>query len=246
MSPLAPITLDRAAEVPLGTQLTWVLRARIATGELARGERLPGARELAATAGVNVNTVRAVFARLEEERLLRVVHGSGTFVAGPRADDAAQLAAAVTSEARRRGIDPREVAAALYVEASAPGAGDGGTAGERTGAPADDAATRRLLRAEIDELERALAGLRGAPSLAAQPPLPRTAGRLLSAAELAAQRDALAERLARARAARRGGPAAPGADDPAAGAAPAPAPARSTSTRRSTGAPRLRWVPGGS
>lgn len=117
MSRFEPISLDRDAEVPLGTQLTWALRARITSGTLPRGERLPGARELAAEVGVNVNTVRAVYARLEEEGLVAIVHGRGTFVAdrAAPAGEAARLAAAVEAEARRRGIDPRAVAAALYV-----------------------------------------------------------------------------------------------------------------------------------
>ena len=205
MSPFAPITLDRDAEVPLGVQLTWILRARVTGGELTPGERLPGARELAAQAGVNVNTVRTVFARLEDEGLLTVVHGKGTFVAGgaegaaarragrragrpavgPAADDAAALAAEVISEARRRGVDPRALAAALYVHPAAePSAAPAGSAFASTspfpstGAPldesaspgaaappappasgTDDPAARRALRTEIAELERRLATL---------------------------------------------------------------------------------------
>ncbi|HST39058.1 MAG TPA: GntR family transcriptional regulator, partial [Conexibacter sp.] len=148
MTSFAPIALDRDAEVPLGTQLTWALRARISGGELAAGTRLPGARELAAQSGVNVNTVRAVYARLADEGLLLIAHGRGTFVAArPRGDDATALAAAVTSEARRRGIDPREVAAALYVQEGAEPSAD----------------ERRALRSEIAMLERRLAELPAAP-----------------------------------------------------------------------------------
>jgi hypothetical protein len=184
-----------------------------------------------------------VFARLEEDGLLRVVHGSGTFVAERGADDASGLAAAVGSEARRRGIDLREVAAALYVEAGP--RGDAAAAGTVAGPPADDAATRRLLRAEIGQLERGLAELHGAPSLDAQPPKPRTAGRLLNAAELAQLRDGLAAQLADARAARAPAAAAPAEAAERAAAPTADAAKRSTSTRRRAGAPRLRWVPNG-
>lgn len=174
MTSFAPIALDRDAEVPVGTQLTWALRARISGRELAAGTRLPGARELAAQSGVNVNTVRAVYARLADEGLLLIAHGRGTFVAAqPRGDDATALAAAVTSEARRRGIDPREVAAALYVqEAEGP--------------------ERQALRREIAKLERALAMLPAAPL---NEPDPRAAGRLLSVDELRRERDALIEQI---------------------------------------------------
>jgi len=264
VSTFEPISLDRDAEVPLGTQLAWALRARITGGRLPRGERLPGARELAAEVGVNVNTVRAVYARLEEEGLLAIVHGRGTFVAdrAAPAGEAARLAAEVEAEARRRGIDPRAVATALYVvpvdgegsaqapagggaaPAPAAAAGGAGGAGGWRGA-ADDAAIRRALRAEITQLERQLAQL---PALAPDDdPLSRpgrlpedSAGRLLTRQELERARDRLAELVAEvARAAGTRDDGAPGADAPArADAAGAPAP--NTLTRRGT----LRWVTG--
>ena len=61
------IQLDRASELPLGVQLAWHLRAAVASGELDEGDRLPSVREMAAASGVNANTVRAVYARLEAE-----------------------------------------------------------------------------------------------------------------------------------------------------------------------------------
>src|SRR6058998_2238274 len=105
--------LDRDSEVPLGTQLAWKLRTAIATGLLQPGARLPGVRELAGVAGVNVNTVRSVYARLEEQGLVASEHGRGTFVApgaGPR-DDLARLATTAADQAREAGVDPRELAA---------------------------------------------------------------------------------------------------------------------------------------
>jgi DNA-binding transcriptional regulator YhcF (GntR family) len=74
------LRVDRDAEVPLGTQLAWKLRALIETGDLGADARLPSVREAAASAGVNVNTVRAVYARLEREGLVSTEHGRGTFV----------------------------------------------------------------------------------------------------------------------------------------------------------------------
>ena len=69
------------SELPVGVQLSWRLRALIATGRLAAGERLPSFRRLAEWAGVNVNTVRAVYAGLEEAGLVVSRQGQGTFVA---------------------------------------------------------------------------------------------------------------------------------------------------------------------
>src|SRR4051794_41835990 len=61
---LAP-DLARADDLPLGAQLAWRLRVLIASGQLGAGDRLPGVRELASGTGVNVNTARSVYRRLE-------------------------------------------------------------------------------------------------------------------------------------------------------------------------------------
>src|SRR5438445_3562305 len=111
------LTVDRESEVPLGTQLGWKLRALIRTGRAAPGTRLPGVRELAEQAGVNVNTVRGVYARLEEEGLIASEHGRGTFVAAGAAQrsELERVLADAVAEAASAGLDPREVAAALFV-----------------------------------------------------------------------------------------------------------------------------------
>jgi DNA-binding transcriptional regulator YhcF (GntR family) len=82
------LIVDREAELPLGAQLAGRIRTALREGRLGSGDRLPSVRELAETAGVNVNTVRAVYARLESEGLVRSEHGRGTFVSGmPAGDD---------------------------------------------------------------------------------------------------------------------------------------------------------------
>lgn len=80
------LQVDRDDELPLGAQLARGLKRLI---EAARpGERLPSVRRLAEVAGVNVNTARAVYARLEDEGYLVSQQGRGTFVADrpPAAD----------------------------------------------------------------------------------------------------------------------------------------------------------------
>jgi GntR family transcriptional regulator len=75
--------VDRDSPVPIGAQLAGQIRAAVAGGRLEPRNRLPSVRELADEAGVNVNTVRSVYARLEAEGLVRSEHGRGTFVADP-------------------------------------------------------------------------------------------------------------------------------------------------------------------
>src|SRR5262249_1783708 len=62
--------IDRDAEIPIGVQLAWALRAYIQAGRLQPGQRLPGLRELAEVIGVNINTVRSVYQRLDREGLI--------------------------------------------------------------------------------------------------------------------------------------------------------------------------------
>jgi DNA-binding transcriptional regulator YhcF (GntR family) len=83
------LSVDRRAAVPLGAQLASRIRSALHDGALAPGDRLPSVRDLAQAAAVNVNTVRAVYARLESEGIVRSEQGRGTFVAGSTLDDAA-------------------------------------------------------------------------------------------------------------------------------------------------------------
>jgi len=108
--------VDRASDLPLGAQLARALRDWIA--KAAPGARLPSVRDLAAEAGVNVNTARAVYQRLENEGLVRSEQGRGTFVSGATSE-AAQRAelrrqiALLEGELARRplgGTDPFEEA----------------------------------------------------------------------------------------------------------------------------------------
>ena len=76
--------LDRESGKPLGVQLSERLQGLVGGGRLRPGEQLPSVRQMAALAGVNVNTVRSVYAKLEQQGLLSSEHGRGTFVRGPR------------------------------------------------------------------------------------------------------------------------------------------------------------------
>lgn len=83
------LEIDRGSTIPLGIQLAARIRAALADGTLAPGDRLPSVRKLAEVAGVNVNTVRNVYAKLEVDGLVHSEQGRGTFATGPARDEAA-------------------------------------------------------------------------------------------------------------------------------------------------------------
>jgi DNA-binding transcriptional regulator YhcF (GntR family) len=146
---LEQLWVDREADVPIGVQLTWAIKMQIDDGTLRAGHRLPGLRDLAEALAVNPNTVRAVYSKLERDGLLESRQGSGTFVA-PGVDCAPRaraIAARAAREALKAGLDPREVASVLYVQASQPQAAK------------SDAKRRSSLRAQITTLEQALGEL---------------------------------------------------------------------------------------
>jgi GntR family transcriptional regulator len=194
MTLLDDLVLDRRAEVPLGVQLAWALRARIGDGRFAPGQRLPGLRDLALALHINANTVRAVYQRLEHEGVLVSRQGSGTFVAEAPAQTPSAVDTIVANAAREAhdtGVDPRAVAAALYV---AP-------AGARHAPDADaDAARRHQLRAQIAALQRTLGELEVRhPALVPKPAAGRLAigrPRLLDLHELERVQTQLIARLA--------------------------------------------------
>jgi GntR family transcriptional regulator len=212
------IALDRDAEVPIGVQLAWALRTRILDGALRPGQRLPALHRLADEIGVNANTIRAVYQRLEHDGLVETRHGSGTYVTGTREHARAltQLVAGAVHAARDAGVDPRDVAAALYVRA------------EDLAEPDPEAVARRRLRAQIAALEQALSDvLARRPDLAAAVPAApaEAAPRLLDATELEQQRADLLRRLAAAQAAIDAEPERAPAASAEAGAKPTRAPA---------------------
>ena len=55
---------------------------RIASGELSKGDRLQGERDLSAAFGVGRTTVRRALAELQRDGLVESLPGRGSFVAG--------------------------------------------------------------------------------------------------------------------------------------------------------------------
>ena len=65
--PLVAFKLDYDSEIPLYRQLYNLLQEAIMEGRLRQGERLPGARSLAASLNVSRNTVTLAFNQLSIE-----------------------------------------------------------------------------------------------------------------------------------------------------------------------------------
>jgi DNA-binding transcriptional regulator YhcF (GntR family) len=160
-----PFAIDPSDEVPVGLQLTWRLRALIATGQLASGERLPSFRRLAEWAGVNLHTVRAVYEGLEADGLVVSRQGQGTFVADgvQAAPELEEIAADALRRASEAGLGPRDLAIVAMACASIPGTVGGEVATARPPGlpdPAEESEAievRQELRRQIERLEAELA-----------------------------------------------------------------------------------------
>jgi DNA-binding transcriptional regulator YhcF (GntR family) len=201
-----PVLSDptRSDDLPVGTNLAWRLQALIHSGRLAPMQRLPGVREFAAGAGVNVNTARSVYGRLEADGLAVSQQGLGTFVAPyiTVAPTLERFAAQVAADAIEQGIDPRELARALYAGSSprdpfAEPLHEDPSPKPRT--PEEERSARAALRGQIARLEAKLAPYVEAMGSGKTRP-PTAQPRLVSIAELEATRDELIGRLREAEA----------------------------------------------
>lgn len=90
------IRVDATRSVPLADQIAACVRRGIAEGAAGAGERLPPARELAASLEVSIHTVLAGYQQLRDEGLIELRRGRGATVRG----DAPAGRAAVVELAR--------------------------------------------------------------------------------------------------------------------------------------------------
>ncbi|KUL47398.1 GntR family transcriptional regulator [Streptomyces sp. NRRL F-4489] len=104
--------VDPGSAVPLGDQIAASVRGALADGSVRAGERLPAARALAASLGVNVHTVLRGYQRLREEGLIELRRGRGAVVTGTASPGRARLGEAaqrLIAEARDLGMSDEEI-----------------------------------------------------------------------------------------------------------------------------------------
>lgn len=201
---LADFSVERDSELPLSTQLDWRIRGMLVRGVLRPGDRLPSVRELAAFSGVNVNTARAVYRDLEDSGLIESQHGRGTYVTAAAAALRELEAAAgdAVEAARDRGLDPLQLAAAIYSHPTEPRTATAIEPFPELDPDLGERELRRALREQIGRLEAEIAAYawhdpRDPPPTRARGGEP--VGRLISVFELERTRAELIDRLRRLR-----------------------------------------------
>ncbi len=100
-TPVTTLRVNRDSDVPVSRQLAGSLQAMIDRRELRPGDRLPSLRDAATAAAVNVNTVRAAYAKLEDSGAVVTEQGRGTFVAPEPIGDEASLRRGLRDEIAR-------------------------------------------------------------------------------------------------------------------------------------------------
>jgi len=107
--------IDPSSAQPLFAQVAAAVRAEVVAGRLQVGDRLPPARDVAESLGINVHTVLHAYQDLRDEGLIELRRGRGTTVtstAAPLAalhDDLERLVA----RAQSLGLSPETLAAMI-------------------------------------------------------------------------------------------------------------------------------------
>ena len=112
------IRVDETSGAPLYEQIAAGLRRAIAQGEAGVGDRLPPAKQLAASLDVNMHTVLKAYSLLRDEGVVEMRRGRGVTVIA-QGGDRAQLveqAKSLVVEARRVGLTSAEILELLEVQ----------------------------------------------------------------------------------------------------------------------------------
>jgi GntR family transcriptional regulator len=104
--------VDASSTVSLADQIAVQVRSGVLNGELAAGERLPPARDLAHALQVNMHTVLRAYAELRDEGVIEMRQGRGAWIrqdSGPGAVRVTELAHQLMTEARKLGLSHQDI-----------------------------------------------------------------------------------------------------------------------------------------
>jgi GntR family transcriptional regulator len=73
--------IDNTSKTPIYEQVKTQILALISSGVLKPGDKLPSLRALSASMHLNINTIKKVFAELENDGVIISVIGSGSYIA---------------------------------------------------------------------------------------------------------------------------------------------------------------------
>lgn len=118
--------IDPRSPTPIYAQIAERVRVAVASGELTKGDGLPSVRALATRLRVNPATIVQAYRELEQEKLVELRQGAGSFIADvpseTRARDRAAAAKRVVRDmmaaAARLGIGREDIKRALNGELS--------------------------------------------------------------------------------------------------------------------------------
>ncbi len=114
--------LDKKVNLTFYEQIKGQLLSAIYCGKIEEGDRLPAMRDLSDDLGVNYKTIRKIYQRLADERLIEIVQGSGAFLQKRSGGDTYEdmrrraifkLLGEVTEKARQLGLPAQRFARIL-------------------------------------------------------------------------------------------------------------------------------------
>lgn len=114
------LELNPESGLPLYAQIAAAVRRAVGEGEVAAGDRLPAARDLAQSLDVNMHTVLRAYNDLREQGLIELRRGRGAIVREGSAESAGihQMITDLVAEASRQGMTANEVVEILRKEYS--------------------------------------------------------------------------------------------------------------------------------
>lgn len=112
------IRIDPTSSRPLHEQIAAGVRRAIAEATIEPGDRLPPAKQLAASLDVNMHTVLKAYARLRDEGLVEMRRGRGVTVVGTGPDSAELIEQArrLVEDARQVGLTAEEIRQLVEVQ----------------------------------------------------------------------------------------------------------------------------------